>query len=293
MRNSDTFSITLMCKVLRVSRASFYHYFYYSTTNDNKNHLYSRILSIYFDSKSTYGAPRITAALNKEGIIISAKTVAKHMRALGIMSIVKAKFPKRKNRITDEEKAKIINLTKNIIISRPNQVWTTDITYIKTKDDGFVYLSTIIDLYSRKVIAWKLGYNMKKELVINTLIHALKNRKFPKGVIIHSDKGSQYRSHDFRALVVKNKCLYSYTSIGHSCDENANQESFHATIKKEWLHHQTFYHYTCVKRACFRYIEGFYNNHRIHSSLGYVTPAQFEFDFYFNIPLLPLSHPLT
>ena len=293
MRNSDTYSIALMCKVLNVSRAAFYHFYYYSKKDNNKSFIYSRILTTYFNSKCTYGAPRIAAVLNKEGLIISTKTVSKYMRILGIQSIVKTKFPKKKNRLSDDEKSLIINLIKHLDIIRPNQVWVTDITYIKTNDDGWVYLSSILDLFTRKVIAWNVGYNMKKELVTQTLENAFKSRNNPKNVIVHSDKGSQYRSYDFRRLVVSNGCLYSYTSLNHSCDENANQESFHATIKKEWLYHQTFNNIHDVKRACFEFIEGFYNTNRIHSSLGYFSPNQFENNFFNQFPLLPLSKLLT
>lgn len=295
MKNSDTYSISLMCDVLNVSRASFYHYFYYSN-NDSFNHklfIFRRILEIYYDSNRIYGAPRIAAVLRKEGLSISVKTVSKYMSLLGIQSIVKSNFPIKKNSMSILEKSKIINLIKNLDIIRPNQVWTTDITYIKTRDDGFVYLSTIIDLFSRKVIAWNVGHNMKKELVIQTLNNAFKNRNFPINVIIHSDKGSQYRSNAFRNIIVNNKCLYSYTSLNHSCDENANQESFHASLKKEWLYNISFNNINDVKRAVFHYIEGFYNNKRIHSSLGFVSPSAFEFNFFHNIPLLPLSNLLT
>lgn len=295
MKNSDTYFISLLCDVLNVSRASFYHYFYYSN-NDYfyyKIFIIRRILEIYYDSNRIYGAPRITAVLRKECLSISVKTVSKYMSLLSIQSIVKSNFPKKINSMSISEKSKIINLIKNLDVIRPNQVWTTDITYIKTRDDGFVYLSSIIDLFSRKVIAWNIGHNMKKELVIDTLNNAFKNINFPINVIIHSDKGSQYRSNAFRTLIIKNKCLYSYTSFNHSCDENANQESFHASLKKEWLYNQSFNNINDVTRAVFHYIEDFYNNKRIHSSLGFVSPSAFEFQFLHNIPLLPLSNLLT
>lgn len=293
MRNSDTYSIALQCRVLNVSRAAFYHFYYYSNSDNNKHYLLSKILTIYFDSKCTYGAPRITAVLNKEGLNISLKTVAKYMNILDIQSITKTKFPKRKNRMTDSEKALIINLIKDLDIIRPNQVWVTDITYVRTREDGWVYLSSILDLFSRKIIAWNVEDNMRRTSVIKTLETAFKNRHYPKNVIIHSDKASVYRSFDFRKLVVKNGCLYSYTSLNHSCDENANQESFHATIKKDSLYQQSFNNINDVRRACFEYIEGFYNNKRIHSSIGYFSPIQFELDFFSKIPLLTLSQHLT
>ena len=288
MRHSDSYSISLLCKVLHVSRSSFYHYFYYSSSNSSsyKVHLFSRILDVFFDSKCIYGAPRIANVLNKEGISISIKTVSKYMRILGIKSIVSSRFPKKNNSMSDKEKAFIINLIKNLDISHPNQVWVTDITYIKTSLDGWVYLSSIIDLFSRKVIAWNVGLNMKKELVIQTLNSAFKNRNSPHNVIIHSDKGSQYRSKAFRDLILSHRCLFSYTSLNHSCDENAVQESFHASLKKEWLYNQKFMTLEDVQRAVFEYIEGFYNPKRIHSSLGYCSPNQFEANYFSQIPPL-------
>ena len=253
----------------------------------------AKVLSIFINSKCTYGSPRITAVLNKEGFNISLKTVGKYMRILGLISISKSNFPKSKSRMSDSEKSKIINLIKNLDIIRPNQVWTTDITYIKTKDDGWVYLSSIMDLYSRKIIAWNVGYYMTKEFVIETLENAYRARNYPINVIIHSDKGTQYRSYAFRAIIAKHNSLYSYTSLHHSCDENANQESFHASLKKEWLYRFKFNNISEVKRACFEYIEGFYNTKRIHSAIGYETPNNFEINFFNKIPLLMLSNLLT
>lgn len=283
-----------MCKTLNVSRASFYHYFYYSKDGSNrKSELLAKILKIYYDSKRTYGAPRIAVVLGKEGHKISTKTVSKYMNILGIKSTSSLSFPKKKNSMSDSEKLKIKNLIKNLDIIRPNQVWITDITYIKTKDEGWVYLSSIIHLYSRKVIAWNIGHNMRKELVIQTLEMAFMKRNYPTNVIIHSDKGSQYRSHAFRALVAKHHCIFSYTSLNHSCDENAHQESFHASLKKEWIYLQTYNTLSDVKRAVFQYIEGFYNSKRLHSSLGYVSPDTFETNFLLQIPLLSMSNLLT
>lgn len=293
MKYSDTYSISLMCDVFNVSRASFYHYFYYSNKSDYKLKLLIKILEIYYNSHRIYGAPRIAAVLRNEGHNVSVKTVGKYMNILDIKSIIYEKFPAKNNRMSDKEKSLINNLIKDLDITHPNQVWITDITYIKTKEEGWVYLSSIIDLYSRKVIAWNIGKNMKKELVLKTLNMAFKNRKNPKHVIVHSDKGSQYRSHAFRKLISDHHCLYSYTSLNHSCDENANQESFHASLKKEWLYHQSFNTLLDVQRAVFEYIEGFYNTNRLHSSLGFSSPNAFENNFFDKIPLLTLSNLLT
>lgn len=135
MKHSDTYSISLMCDVLNISRASFYHYFFYSNDNSQyKADLLIRISEIYYDSNKIYGAPRITAVLRNEGLSISIKTVSNYMNILNIKSITSLKFPHKKNKMSDDEKSKIKNLIKNLVIFRPNQVWVTDITYIKTKD---------------------------------------------------------------------------------------------------------------------------------------------------------------
>ena len=285
MKYSDTFSISLMCDVFGIPRSSFYHYFYYSTDNSEYiSTLLIKISKIFFDSKRTYGSPRITAVLRKEGYSISTKTVAKYMKILELESISKANFPKKKSYMDGDEKRLITNLIKNIDICMPNLVWTTDITYIKTKQDGTVYLSSIMDLFSRKIIAWNVDFNMKKEMVIFTLNNAFAARNFPTNLFIHSDKGAVYRSTDYRIAVIEHDSLFSYTSLNHSCDENANQESFHATIKKEWLYNQTFNTIEDVRRAVFEYIEGFYNTKRIHSSLGYLSPCEFENQYYSQNP---------
>lgn len=288
MKYSDTYSISLMCKVFNVSRASFYHYFYYSKNNhDYFINLLIRITQIFFDSKMIYGAPRITAVLRSEGLSISSKTVAKYMNLLNLKSIVSSSFPRKQSKMSDYEKSLIKNLIKDLVVSRPNQVWTTDITYIKLSNGSFVYLSSIIDLFSRKVIAWNVGPSLKKELVIETLNNAFKSRHYPKNVIIHSDKGSQYRSYEYRHIISKHHCLFSYTSFNHSCDENSNQESFHASLKKEWIYLNSYDSLESVRKGIFEYIEGFYNSFRIHSSLGYLSPTSFELNYFnSNPPLL-------
>ena len=154
------------------------------------------------------------------------------MHILGIKSSVYTSFSKHNSNLTDKEKSLIENLVKDFPISNINQVWVPDITYIKTKYDGTVYLASIMDLYSRKIIAWEVSTNMKKELVMNVFKKAYKIRKPDNIVIVHSDKGSQYRSFAYRRFLIKNHCVFSYTSLKHSCDENANQESFHSLIKK-------------------------------------------------------------
>ena len=198
------------------------------------------------------------------------------MNILGIKSIVVKKFPKKISRITNEEKKNIVNLIKDLNITHINQVWTTDITYIKTINEGTFYLISFIDYFSKKVVAWGLFNRQTSKQVITILKDAIQKRKPNPGIIIHSDKSSQLRSKEYCKFLSNNNMVFSYTSLNHSCDENAAQESFHALLKKEWLYQMKLYNYEDAYREIFNYIEGFYNSIRIHSSIGYMSPIDFE-----------------
>lgn len=239
------------------------------------------ILTIYSNSKGIYGAPKIKKSLERQNIYVSIKTVSNYMRILGIKSIViKAYRKKHMSRLSDYEKALIVNLTKNLDIIKPNQVWTTDITYIKTVYDSTLYLVTFIDYFTKKVVAWNLSYKMDSNLVDSTLQKAIHNESPEPGLIVHSDKGTQFRAKSYRSILSKHNFVYSYTSLNHSCDENAAHESFHSLIKKEWLYHRTLYHFSDTKQAVFEYIEGVYNTIRIHSYIGFLSPIEFEIKYY-------------
>lgn len=198
------------------------------------------------------------------------------MNILGIKSIVSSKFPYKRSTISDEEKLLIKNLIKTLDISHINQVWTTDFTYIKTVNEGDFYLITFIDQFSKMVVGWALLDNMKAESIIPVLKQAIKNRNPSPGLIIHSDKGAQFRSKLYRDFLYQSNFVYSYCSLNHSCDENAAQESWHSLLKKEWLSSLTLYTFEDAYKAIFDYIEGFYNPKRIHSSIGFISPYEFE-----------------
>lgn len=198
------------------------------------------------------------------------------MHILGIRSIVVKRFPHRKSSITNEEKSLIVNLIKDLKIIVINQVWTTDITYIKTINEGTFYLITYIDYFSKKVIAWRLFSDQKADKLIIVLKHAVKVRKPTPGLICHSDKGPQMRSKLYRQYLKDHNFIFSYTSLNHSCDENAAQESFHASLKKECIYQTILYTFEDAFKAIYDYIEGFYNPIRIHSSIGYLSPNEFE-----------------
>lgn len=214
---------------------------------------------------------------------MSQKKVSNEMHLLGIASIHSSLFPYKKSSMSPEEKSLIHNLILNLNITHPNQVWTTDITYIKTIYEGTLYLITFIDQFSKKVVGWHLSKSQKAVDVEIALNNAIKSRKPLPGLICHSDKGTQFRSSLYRKILIENHFIYSYTSLNHSCDENTAQESFHASLKKEWLSTRTLYHYEDAFKHIFDYIEGFYNPKRIHSSLGYLSPISFEKNYYFSL----------
>lgn len=255
---------------------SSYYYWLHHHKNDYKLLLYQSIINIYASSNGIYGAPKITALLIRKNFHVSVSTVSRIMSLLGIKSIVSKKFHKKVSRITAEEKMKIVNLIKDLIVSRINQVWTTDITYIQTINEGTFYLITFIDYYSKKVVAWGLFEKQTTDEILIVLNDAIDKRNPGPGLIVHSDKGSQMRSFKYRTFLSKHNIIFSYTSLNHSCDENASQESFHSLLKKEHLYQKNLYTFEDAYREIYNYIEGFYNPFRVHSSLGYLSPIEFE-----------------
>ena len=263
--------------MLNINKSSYLYWKKNSYNNNFKRiEFYCYIIQVYSHYNGIYGSPKITIILNNMGICCSCSKVAKAMHFLGIRSIVSKKFPKKISRITDAEKLLIVNLIKDLNITHLNQVWTTDVTYIKTINDGTFFLITFIDYYSKKVVAWGLFSNQKTDKIITVLKNAINSRHPSPGLIIHSDKGAQMRSKDYRSFLSKHNFIFSYTSLNHSCDENASQESFHASLKKECLYQKNIYTFEDAYREIYNYIEGFYNPIRIHSSIGYFSPIQFE-----------------
>lgn len=272
-----SYPLSSICKALNINKSSYLYWLNFGKENEHKLiTFYTQIITIYSESKGIYGSPKITAILNKKGIICSVSKVSIAMKTLGIKSIISKRFPKKASKINDKEKALIVNLIKDLTIYKINQVWTTDITYIKTINEGTFYLISFIDYYSKKVVAWNLFENQKTDKIISVLKVAIIKRKPLPGLICHSDKGSQMRSKLYRTFLKNKNFVFSYTSLNHSCDENAAQESFHASLKKEWLYQMKLYTFEDAFKAIYDYIEGFYNPIRIHSSLGYISPDEFE-----------------
>ena len=275
---SDSYPLNSICNALGVNKSSYLYWLKTSSIKVSSNvSFFNLIIKIYAESNGIYGSPKITYILNYNyNISCSVSKVSRAMALLGIKSIVSKSFPKKVSKITDKEKALIVNLIKDLVITHINQVWTTDITYIKTIYEGTFYLISFIDYYSKKVVAWGLFEDQKTDKILIVLAKAIKKRNPNPGLIVHSDKGSQMRSKEYRKFLSKHNFAFSYTSLDHSCDENAAQESFHSLLKKECLYQKKIYTFEDAYREIYNYIEGFYNPIRIHSSIGYVSPDNFE-----------------
>lgn len=264
-----------MCQVLNVSRSG-----YYSWLNRKPSHrqltnkeLKLKIAEIYWQTRGTYGSPRIHKKLKKDGYHYNIKRIERLMKEMGLKAIQKRKFKRTTN--SDHN----LSLKKNLLnrefnVTQPNKVWVSDITYIPTQE-GWLYLAVVIDLYSRKVVGWSMNKRMTKNLVIKALEMAVKNRKPSKGLIFHSDRGSQYASHDFQKTLWKYGIRSSMSRKG-DCWDNAVAESFFSTIKTELIFHNRYKNRNQAKRDIFEYIEVFYNRIRLHSTLDYESPENYE-----------------
>ena len=266
-------SVSGMLKKLGVSRSGYRAFLNHKPSNmqQRKESVKKKIQTIYDDSKQNYGAPKITKELQKSGETIYERTVGKYMKEMGIRSQwVKPWTTTTRDSDFSKELHNILNEQFNP--DRPNAVWCTDITYIWTRD-GFVYLTSIMDLYARKIIAWTLSDNMEVSCVINTINKAKERRNTDLPLIIHSDRGSQYVSKAYRDATEKYQLSYSHTGYPY---DNACIESFHSLIKREWLNRFAIADYNQAYRLVFEYIETFYNTVRSHSHCDYMSPNDFE-----------------
>lgn len=267
-------SITGMLKYLNVSRSGFHAFLKRkpSYTEKHRAEIKTKILQIYNKSFQNYGAPKITQELKKQNIRISQRTVSSYMQQMGIH----AQWVKPWIATTlDSDFSSTLH---NILNERfnpptPNSVWCTDITYIWTALDGFVYLTSIMDLYSRKIIAWTLSRKMDVSCVIDTVKKAKSQRELDHPLIIHSNRGSQYVSSAYRDVTQNPQRSYSHKGYPY---DNACIESFHSLIKREWLNRVSIQDYYQAYSLVFEYIETFYNTVRIHSHCDYMSPDDFE-----------------
>ena len=273
--NRKQYPIALVCKVLQVSPSGYHKWLKNKISFRAKENqrIVEMIRFYHTQSKGTYGLPRIYAAIRREGFLVNKKRLARLMRVNNIKAKTKRRF-----RVTtvQNSKAKASEnlLNQNFTASSENKIWTGDITYLWTRE-GWVYLAVVMDIYSRKIVGWSLDSSLSTELVIRALMMAVVHRNPERGIIFHSDRGCQYTSSSFREILKNYGIVQSNSSTGN-CYDNAVTESFFHTLKTELTYWENYQTREEANRSVFEYIEINYNRRRLHSSLGYLSPVEFE-----------------
>lgn len=270
------YPLRTLCRVLEVTRSGYYQWRSKAPgpRAQSNQQLLEQIRNIFAQSEQRYGSPRITRHLHSQQITCSENRVARLMRRYKIQA--KSKRPFRP-RTTDSQHlygAAPNRLQQKGLPTQINQVWVADITYLSTAG-GWIYLAAVMDLYSRKIVGWSLGYTLQTSLVKEALQQAWALRRPAPGLLHHSDRGVQYASSAFQGLLHSHQILPSMSNRGN-CYDNAKMEAFWSTLKTELVHRKSFTDLPQARSALFQYIEIFYNRQRLHSALGYKTPVEFE-----------------
>lgn len=273
--NQAIHAVGTMCRLLGVSRSGFYAWSGRPMCARQRRdlELTGKIGAIHRRSRETYGAPSIHAELaDDHGIRVGRKRVARLMRENSLRGATLRKYVVTTQ--SDPAAAKPIDLVeRRFFADGPDQLWVADMTYVPTWA-GWLYLAMVLDVYSRKIIGWAMGTNMRTELILDALQMAVTQRQ-PRGVIHHSDRGSQYTSYAFGKRCQEAGIMPSMGSVGDAYD-NAMAESFFATLEREVLNRRRFRSQAEARMAIFEWIEGWYNPHRRHSGLGYRSPVNYE-----------------
>jgi putative transposase len=274
-RHEGQHTVALMCRVLAVSRSGYYDWRGRgpSPRAQANTRLAADVHRVYVEHKARAGAPRIVKQLRDEGQTVGKHRVARVMR----FECLRAKAARKYKATTNSNHTLPVApnlLEQDFTAVAPNRKWVSDITYIWT-EEGWLYLAVVLDLYSRLVVGWAMGERMTASLVCEALTMALWRRKMPIGVIVHSDRGSQYCSADYQRLLRKHRLLCSMSKKG-DCYDNAAMESWNHSLKVEAIHGERFVTREAAKAQVFEYIEVYYNRKRLHSTLGHLSPEVFE-----------------
>ena len=270
------YPLEVACRVLGVSRSGYYasRDRPASAWGRRRRELAAKVKAVHEANRGVYGSPRVCAALRAGGEGACENTVAKVMREHGIRAKSKRKYVPR---TTDSAHAQPVAdnvLGRDFAAGLPDCKWAADITYVPTAE-GWLYVAAVLDLCSRKVVGWSMADHMKTDLVADALRMALARRSPAGGLLHHSDRGVQYASDDYQHLLEQNGIECSMSGRG-DCYDNAVMESFWGTLKTELVHHEHYQTRERARASIFEYVEVFYNRHRLHSSLGYLSPEQFE-----------------
>jgi transposase InsO family protein len=281
---SSEFPIEKMCKAFKVSRSGYYDWLGRKPSKRaiEKQKIESAIRIIYQESKGRYGSPKITKELELRGMVVSRPRVARMMKSGGFKSIIQKKY---RMATTDSKHGYPVaenHLNRNFKALSPGQKWVSDITYIRT-DQGWLYLTIIMDLYDRKIIGWALSNTLiTRDTVLPAWRMALINRPIYGHLIFHSDRGVQYASEDFRKELRGKPVTQSMSRKGN-CWDNAVAENFFKILKSEMVNHHHFFSLSYAKNEVFEFIEIWYNRKRKHSYLGYLTPVEYGLNQLLNV----------
>lgn len=271
-----TWPVRVLCDTLEVSPSGYYAWRGRpeSARAVANRALLADIRRIHEEHHDRYGAPRIHAALQAEGRSVSRGRIERLMRRHGIRAATRRRFRVVTTDSNHDQPVADNLLDQTFLATRPNEIWLADISYIPT-DEGWLYLAVVLDLCSRKVVGWAMRDHLRQELAIAALSMAIQRRRPGRGLIHHSDRGSQYAAGDYRALLKANGIVPSMSRKGN-CWDNAPMESWFHTLKTELVHHTRYASRDEARRDLFAYIESYYNRQRLHSALGYRTPEQAE-----------------
>jgi len=269
------YSVNELCRVLQLSPSGYYAWLQGDVSHRTRSDelLSKKILALYNESDGTYGSVRLHQALQQSGEKVGRNRVIKLMKQLNLQAKVQRKYKATtdsNHRFGAHENL----LEQNFTVTQPDSVYAGDITYVWTQE-GWLYLAVVMDLFSRHIVGWSMNKRMTRQLVMEALLSAYWRRKPDKGVIFHSDKGSQYASHDYCDLLKAYGFIGSMSGKGN-CYDNAVVESFFHSLKTERIHHRHYQTREEARSDIFNYIEMFYNTKRLHSTLGYCSPVQFE-----------------
>lgn len=274
-REKATHDIATLCRILGVSSSGYYAWRSRppSARAQADRQLLERIQAIHTRSRQTYGAPRIHAELHAEWVRCGRKRVTRLMRLVGLEGAHRRRW--RRTTVRDRTTAPAPDLVARVFTADgPDRLWVADITYVRTWG-GWLYLAVVLDVFSRRIVGWAMAEDLRTELVLEALNMAVWNRRPPRGVVHHSDRGCQYTSLAFGQRCREAGIMPSMGSVGDAFD-NALAEAFFATLETELLRRQSFPTRRAARLAIFEYIEGFYNPHRRHSALSYLSPAMHE-----------------
>ncbi len=274
--NKAGYPVAMMCRLLEVSTSGYYAWLKRPASLRSREDaiLLEKIRWFHLRSRGTYGVPRIHLDLREDGVQVGRKRVARLMQAAGLQGVSRRKHTKTTVRRSGARPAPDL-VNRNFVADRPGQLWVADITYIHTWA-GFLYLAVVMDAWSRRIVGWSMANHLRTELVMDALQMAVEERR-PEGVIHHSDQGSQYTSLAFGKRCREANVRPSMGSVG-DCYDNALCESFFATLECELIDRHSFQSRREAGRSVFEFIEGWYNPHRRHSSIGQVSPARYEME---------------